>query len=707
MQYRHLFPMVRILLPFMAGIIVSVALSAAESISYSIWTGLMLLTFGAEIISFRRPQFFKRLFFGILASLFLFVSGFNSVLLHKEILRPDHFSKKQTQGLFIAEVSEPLQPKEHSYKTILKVKGIINGKTVNKVEGRILTYFSKDSTYNLPGEGSTILFSGLVQNIGSPQNPGAFDYQRYMGTNNVYHQLFLNNKSWKLIENPHGFSLFRFAHKISDKFVHILNSNGLKGKEFAVASALLLGQKDMLDNETRQAYSGSGVMHILCVSGLHVGVIFFIVNFLLRFMKKKRWQVYLKTFLILLSIWAYALLTGLSPSVMRAAAMFTFITFGNASNRYVHIINSLSVSALVLLLYDPLMISNVGFQLSYIAILGIIFINKLINDLWEPTNRIMEHIWGLVTVSVAAQITTAPLAMLYFHQFPLYFIPANLVAIDISFLAILSGLAVLITSFVPFISNLFGVITNFLIYLINTSVNYIEHLPYSVIHFDSIFTKEMLLIYMIIASCTLYVYFKRKELIHITLLLILLLSVSLTITETLRQKQQKIIFYSTNNQSAVGFIIGQKQILLADSILIKDKTANKFQLDGARLLYGIKRANILTIDTAVSYYQMLPEEFRPLRYLGNNILFHNKRIVFIDSIPRPDVSCKKLKTDYLVIRHNAKFRIADLQRLYQPGLIIIDGSNTSYKTEKWLTEFRQAGLKAYSLKNSGAYIVDL
>ncbi|MFA5971691.1 MAG: ComEC/Rec2 family competence protein [Lentimicrobiaceae bacterium] len=699
--------MTRILFPFMAGIIVCLAISGTIGIPLFIWISLFILSIFSGLIHFNKLRFVNRWLFGVVASLFLFVTGYNSVILHKEILRTDHFANLKTRGTFIAVVVEPLQEKDHSYKTILSVKGLKVGNRIVEAEGQILAYFAKDSVKIPPAEGSVITFSAEVQPIGPPQNPGSFDYRKYMANNNVYHQVYLNNFSWKLLNKPHGFSFYRTAHAVSKKFVSILNDNGLKDQEFAVASALILGQNDMLDNETRQAYAGSGVTHILSVSGLHVGVIFIIISFLLGFMKKDGWQLYTKTSLILLTIWAYALLTGMSPPVLRSAAMFTFISFGNASKRNVHIINSLAVSALFLLLIDPLMISNIGFQLSYLAIIGIVFINKPIADLLNPKNKIASEIWGLIAVSLAAQIATAPLTLLYFHQFPAYFIPANLIAIPLSFLAIYAGVAVLATSAIPVISNFLGLLTNYLLFALNYSVGFIEHLPYSVLKITSVTQKEMILLYLMLLSILLMFFYMRKALLYIPLALALVLSVSFSYTEIIRQRQHKIIFYSTGKLSAVGFINGKEQIVLADSLLIKDVKAVKFQLDGARSLYGISTVNAFALDTITAYYQHIPEEITILQSKGNNFLFHGKRMVIIDSIPNVRGTCTKLKVDYLVIRNNPKLRITDLQQLYQPECVIIDGTNSFYKTEKWMAEFKKAGLKVYSVRNSGAYIVDL
>jgi competence protein ComEC len=245
------------------------------------------------------------------------------------------------------------------------------------------------------------------------------------------------------------------------------------------------------------------------------------------------------------------------------------------------------------------------------------------------------------------------------------------------------------------------------LFALNYSVGYIEKLPYSVLHITSIFTKETILIYMIIISLILFFSLKRKEVFYVTLGLVLILSTCFTFTEINRERQQKIIFYASGKQSAIGFINGKQQTLLADSVLVKDKIVNKFQLAGAKFLFGIQSENAFALDTVAEYYQKLPKELKPLYSLGNYFLFHNKRIAIIDSLHKPSGAVSKLYVDYLWIRNNPKIQIADLKQLYEPGMIIIDGSNSYYKTEKWMAEFRKAGLKAYSLKNSGAYVVEL
>jgi len=175
----------------------------------------------------------------------------------------------------------------------------------------------------------------------------------------------------------------------------------------------------------------------------------------------------------------------------------------------------------------------------------------------------------------------------------------------------------------------------------------------------------------------------------------------------MRQQQQKIIFYSSNKQSAIGFINGKGQLLIADSVLIKDRANNKFQFEGAKLLFGISTNLVVALDTLAECNQLFPEKTSGLYSFGKNFMFHSKRIIIVDSIPKLSGNLKKLRVDYLVIRNNPKFHINDLKKLYQPGLIIIDGSNSNYKTDKWITECKTAGLKVHGIRNQGAYIVDL
>jgi len=698
--------MVRVLLPFMAGIIACLCMESVVLVSFYLWAALFMATVLSATKFFNARYGIRRNLYGSFLIGFLFVSGYNSVILHKEILHSNHFSRFQSVNNFVAIVDGSVQEKDHSFKTILSVVEIRKEGKGMKAEGRILTYFAKDSLAKPPEEGSTIIFSGNVVPISPPSNPGAFDYRSYMAMNNIYHQIYLKKDSYRVLDKSKGFSIYRTVHQVQRRFVNILNQCGLRGQEFAVASALILGQTDMLDSETMMSYSGTGAIHILSVSGLHVGVIYIVIGFLLGFMKKESYQLYIKTLIVLVTIWAYALLTGMSPPVLRSAAMFTFISIGTLSKRNVDIINSLSVSAFALLLIDPLMISNIGFQLSYLAIVGIVFFQKPIEGFWEPKTKLGYRIWQLVAVSLAAQLVTAPLTIMYFHQFPVYFIPANLIAIPLSFLAIYSGLCVLVFSSVPFVGTFMGTVTDFLLLVMNKTLGFIEKLPGSVIHINNVFTVEALLFSALLVSILLLIYLKRKVYFFACLVLVLAISVKLTSTDVNRQRQHKLVVYHLNKLSSIGLIDGKYQVLLASQTLLNDKKAQKFGLDGAKDLFGISKVDAVALDSLEHPLGLRSCLVVPLKGIGSYVLFHNKRICIADSLPKPIGRFAPLRVDYLVIRKNPRLRIANLKKYFEGETVVLDGSNSEYHHKKWVQDCKNLDIPVYSTKDDGALVVD-
>ena len=237
-----------------------------------------------------------------------------------------------------------------------------------------------------------------------------------------------------------------FALKLRKSFINIFENQGISGRNFAVVTALVLGMDDYLDNDTRKEFSSAGAIHILCVSGLHVGVIYMVLNALLFFLKRNKYARALRSLILLIGIWFYAMLTGLAPAVLRAATMFSFVIIGTGIKRKAGVFNSLTVSAFILLLFNPFLIYNVGFQLSYAAVIAIVAIQPTIYQIWQPKNKIADNIWGITTVSVAAQLGTAPLGLFYFHQFPNYFIITNLIAIPLATLILYAGFLSVILS---------------------------------------------------------------------------------------------------------------------------------------------------------------------------------------------------------------------------------------------------------------------
>lgn len=381
-------------------------------------------------------------------------------------------NQPSTLSYFLGTTLEWDDPKPRSKMNRLE---LIQGFTpdAQELRGEIVIYHQSES---LLRPGQVVLIKGNPSPIEPPTNPGQFDYQTFMRRQGLSHSHFAGDNILVLGEVS--------SQPIMDLFSAIRMSLLEKIEGYIpdpdsrqIAKALLLGYKKQMDPEISQAYSSTGAMHILAVSGLHVGIIYgFFFLFVKPFRLKWRARVaYLS--LIILIIWCYACITGLSPSVLRAATMFTFVAFAQMKSRSPSIFNPIALSAMILLLFDPLLLYSVGFQLSYLALLGILLIQPLLVRLWLPPYRWLEYCWQISTVGIAAQIATFPVSAYYFHQFPSYFILSNLIAIPAAFLIMAVGVPFLLLSSVPIVSSALAWMTDWMIRMMNFLIFWMGSLP--------------------------------------------------------------------------------------------------------------------------------------------------------------------------------------------------------------------------------------
>jgi len=348
-----------------------------------------------------------------------------------------------------------------------------------------------------------------LKKVSPPQNPGEFDHKRYLAFHNVYHRAYLKNTDWVYSGNTSANPLLQFSLTLRNKLLNILSANHIKGNEFSVGAALLLGYEDQLDQDIISSYANTGALHVLSVSGLHVAIVYVFFNWLLFFLDKMKYGAIIKTILLLAFLWLYTLITGLSPSVLRATTMLSFIVIAKASNRYTNIYNTLAASIFLLLLIDPFLIMNVGFQLSYLAVIGIVYIQPKIYDWFYVQNWLLDKTWMLTSVSIAAQIATFPLALFYFHQFPNYFLVSNFIVIPLSTLVIYLGIALFVLAKVSMVALYLSMGFNYSVWFLNESVKEIEKWPYASLQGISITVLENWLFYGFIILFF-YLFNKRK-----------------------------------------------------------------------------------------------------------------------------------------------------------------------------------------------------
>ncbi|GHU85464.1 hypothetical protein FACS1894153_0740 [Bacteroidia bacterium] len=488
---------------------------------------------------------------------------------NKDISNKKHFSYFDANYLIGNIIEEPIE-KEKSVSVTLRIFNIIHkaeqslrsnnsdevirGAIHNKdddisVIGKALVYIKKDTNSLVLKYGDVL----VLKNKSKPTEPlmlsATFDYKKYLERKNIYHTAYLYSNEWVKIGGNKGNHLVDFAYNIRQQSLRLLSKYGLSGKEYAVGAAILLGSTNELDPLTRSEYQTAGVMHILCVSGMHLGLFAMMLSRMLFFLKKNKWQIFLKSAIILVSIWSYSLITGFCPSVLRSAVMFSFITVGQCLNRSSDVYNSLSISALILLVINPNFLYNTGFQLSYLAVIGIVMFQPLLNKIWIPKqsvkqmvlpkykgyssihkgfslknklrllcNKVLGYIWELTAVSIAAQLATAVLVIYYFNVFPNYFLLANYVASPLSTIILPVGMAaIIVCSTVPQISFIAIFLLKWSIKIMNTFVAFIEKLPFATTDNLSITLFENILLYIGFLCAFIAIKFIKKKYLLVAL----------------------------------------------------------------------------------------------------------------------------------------------------------------------------------------------
>ncbi len=381
-----------------------------------------------------------------------------------------HQNGEVTRSL-IGEITEIDDARKFWTRSIFTVTGIVEENSIRPHNEEVVCYV------NVPNLelNDKLLIRSKVWTIKNAGNPGEFDTEAYWNNNGIYSQIYIKDGDYKVINKVPVPFYERWRKWIKEQFEDIF-SNYLYDEELAIASALVLGDKSLLNDDIRQSFGAAGAMHVLAVSGLHVGIILELLLFLFgripRFFTKKR-----ALLISLLIIWAYAMVIGFPPSVVRATLMFTLLSIGRLSSRQTDSVNILFFSAFAMLLVDPLLIYDIGFQLSYLAMLGILILQKPMAATIYVPNKWLRKLWEGTTVGIAAQLFTLPLTLYYFHQFPNYFILTNIGMMIFAGIVLSLGLILLATNWAGFIAKFIAIAFGFSISVMLFFVEWIEGLP--------------------------------------------------------------------------------------------------------------------------------------------------------------------------------------------------------------------------------------
>ena len=661
------YPFVRLLFPFILGIIFSF-----EGSYYSM-IAIFVAFFALIIISKTNKNIKNNFLFGIVLNIILFVGG--SLLIQISL---NDYSKLEEADFYQCAIVEPIKEKTNSYQLTL----LINAKSIDSSwsfsRGKALIYIEKDSLSSKLKFRDKLLIKGNLNFLDPPKNPKEFDYKKYLENRSIYQQGYLASDDWRLLDSKSK-GLDVFANDARQFLLSSLKSNGIEGDQYAIASALILGSKDELDFEVKQAYATAGAMHVLAVSGLHVGIIFLILNTLLSILDTSKKGRTVKAIILLIALWSYALITGLSPSVLRAATMFSFVIIGTVLNRKSSIYNTLAASAFFLLIINPNLLFEVGFQLSYIAVLGIVYLQPLIYKRIYTRWWLLDKIWAITAVSIAAQIATLPLTLYYFNQFPVYFMLSNLLVIPSAIVILSLGILLFVTSPIPAVSESIGWVLNKFIEGLNFGIKEIEVLPNSLIEGLSISVLECVALYIIILLFIHGLKVRKLKIVNYALLLALIFIINDLMEDVTLANSKSMIVYHINKKQAIDFIDGTSNVLLANSSLIKDKQKQSFHIKSNWSYLDLHNVQYIPIDASKIAETLMDSS---LQLVNSYSKFHAINMVRIDNKFTLQTLEEKVNVDYVLISSNAKTKLQDLYAMFNFKSVIVDGSNSKWNRNR-------------------------
>lgn len=703
MPNLYKYPFLRLLIPFILGIWIRLNLpdlSVSNGWSwYLLGVALMAMLLARWLIR----TYSLRWVFGMGLTLFCFVFGSLYTTYRTPSSRPNHIIRAdEAFPFYMSRIIEPPEVRETTIKLISNIQFGRDSVASRPFSGKVIMYAQRNQEAENLQYGDLIFIAKAPVEVPEPKNPNQFNYKKHLASKGIYHQVFLKEDEWKYAGKGYSNPLYSSAYQMRDYLLNTLSKNGLDGDEFAVASAILLGYDENLPHYLRKGYAAAGAMHVLCVSGLHVGIIFLIFNFLLRFFNKSPTQQSIKTLILIILIWFYAMITGLSPSVNRASVMITIVLMAKLFNRKGNIINSLSASALLLLLINPYNLLHIGFQLSYSAVLGIVLFQKPIHNLIYIKNKHLDYAWEITALSFAAQLGTTPLAIYYFNQFPVYFWLSNLFLVPLSFIVITAGMGLLLLSFVPYLSHLLGLVTSSLLFVLNLIIQWIESLPMSTLQGLYINPIETFLLYIFIGMILLSMNYKPKRLLIPTLSVLLILFGSFAKRTLENNKAHQMIIYSIPNQQVYGFINSKEHLIIADSAVINNEAITGFNLEGHWTKAGLTKEPIhFNLNDDIVNHQYLYKN-------GHLIGFGNKQIaVWPAMIPCGLYEEKPFPVDLVIITGNQGENLPELLNCFQVSEIVIDPSVPVWHLNDWQRALEQESLKYHNIREHGAYIWDL
>ncbi len=675
------YPLLKVLIPLVSGILVSYLCQFPFKTCY--WwliAAASCVLIAATLLPLK--TFFQQWLNTIPLLLGFFFAGMAVTSFRQSLrLSPEKQVLAEKEQRWIVRVADFPSEREKSVKMTAEVLQTAAGVPM---KGKTLLYLPKGAESAAITHGDILVISATLKPLLPPANPDAFDYRKYMQKKGVFYTAYAGDGCWQLL-GRHTFRPLKAAtHRIQNYLSSVFATAGMSGPEYDIINAILLGDDDTMNPELKRTYAAAGVSHILCVSGMHVGVIFMILDFVLKPLDLFRTTRRLKAIAILFFIWFYAHITGLAPSVSRSAAMFTFVTAGSLLNRRTTVFHSLFASLFVLLSINPLLLLDIGFQLSYLAVFGIVLVQPILAKAYACKTKVGNYFWELATVSIAAQVSTFPISVHYFGQFPNYFLLSNISVIALSFIVMATGIVLLVTAFIPIAAKVVSFCLIWEIKAMNGIISFVEGLPGAVTNGIDCSVAQTLLLYALIILLFMTLHFRKKKYAWGAFVTFALFSGTFLLRKVALQRQDELCAYSIRNTSAVSFCRRQQCVLFSDSI-----TTTSHPQYGYAIQNHARRqhAELLLVPIDTPHY-----DATFLHKRGNFIAFENRRCYLLKGKERVFPLDKPMPVDVLLLQYNPRQSPDEVANALTFKSVVADATSSEYCLRRWRTWCTEKGI---------------
>lgn len=680
--FLHRYPFLRLLVPLIGGILCGDYLfSQGSHLSWLLFAGTTLFLFLILFVSYFSKHFSSRWIFGAAVSMLFFVVGLGAMNLRLQntLCR---FPDSET----VLRVTLTENPDEKERSLLCRVR--------TEENKNLLLYLTKDSAGQSLKSGDELLVFTRVSPPANNGNPDEFDYARYLLHKEISGIGFVRQGSWKFLTSHPKLSLQQTALTYRERVLSFYRNLGFDNEEFAVLSALTVGYKEELSEDIRETYSISGASHVLALSGLHIGFLYAMLLFCLKALPERfKGTLLLRAMLIIAVLWGFAFFTGLSPSVVRSVIMFSLFALSGLFSQKGVPMNTLSVAAVAMLLFHPAWLFDVGFQLSFCAVASIMLMYPWLYQQLPISNRFLKWGWGLLCVSLVAQVGTAPLVLIYFSRFSTYFLLTNLLVIPLVSLIMYAAVVMLLVTPVPVFQEVIAQGVKALIGLLNSSVRWVEHLPFSSVDGIWIDRWEVLLFYLsilLLMACVASCRIKRVWLFGVCMLA----AVSYHCFRIVNDRPvQSIVFYNVRGCPAIHCIAADGRSWLAYADSLPDK----------KRLYRVASSSWfrqhleLPVSVQTDY---TTDDFCVMNHI---CMFGERRVCIANDDRWKNKSASQpLLIHYLYLCKGYTGHLEELTQLFTVRQVVLDSSLSDYRKKKFSAECRRLGIHFISLSDEGS-----